>query len=253
MNCNGIEMLIVQAARQIKDHEVVFAGVGLPIIAMAVAKKFYAPHITIVCESGIVDTMPDRLALSIADPSLVKNCTSLFSVNEIFSFFLQGGRIDVGVLSGAQVDRYGNLNSTVIGPYDQPKLRMPGSGGACEIASNAKETLIIIPQGLRRFPDKVDFVTSPGHVQDPDVKKNIRGNGPRAVVTDLGLYRFGKEDKEMYLAGIYAGVTVDKVKENTGWDLKVADRVEELAPPSEDEISFIRNLDPEGIFLGKKG
>ncbi len=253
MNDNGIEMLVVETARQIRAGETVFAGVGLPIMAMAIAKKFYHRDITILCESGIVDTMPTRLAMSIADPSLAENCVGIFSPNEIFSFFLQGGRIDVGVLGGAQIDRYGNVNSTVIGPYAQPKLRMPGSGGACEIASNAKSTIIVMPQSKRRFVDRVDFVTSPGHVTCPETRRNIRGGGPRAAVSDLGLYRFSEEDGEMVLAGLFGGVSLDDVREKTGWEMKCPETVARIEPPTAEEIEFIHSLDPQGIFLGKVG
>jgi glutaconate CoA-transferase subunit B len=249
---NGIEMLLVEAARQVKNGELVFAGVGLPIMAMAVAKKFYAPDITIICESGIIDTMPTRLALSIADPSLVIKSAAILTPNEIFSFFLQNGRVDIGVLGGAQVDRRGNVNSTVIGPYEKPKLRMPGSGGACEIASNAKETLLLMPQSKRRFREHVDFITSPGHMNDnPEAKKHIRGNGPRAVVSDLGLYKF--YGGEMTLEGLFGGITMEQIKDNTDWDLRCAKTVVELQPPSQDELDFIHALDPHGIFLGKSG
>ncbi|GHV47166.1 3-oxoadipate--succinyl-CoA transferase subunit B [Synergistales bacterium] len=250
MEYNGIEMLLVQAARQVKKGELVFAGVGLPIMAMAVAKKFYVSDITIICESGIVDTMPTRLTMSIADPSLAMNCTAILTPMEIFSYFLQSGRVDVGVLGGAQVDRFGNVNSTVIGPYEKPKLRMPGSGGACEIASNAKEIMIMIPQSKRRFMEKVDFITSPGHMPDkPEVKKNIRGGGPRCVVSDLGLFEF--ENQEMMLTGLFEGITVERIKENTGWELRCIQELKKLQPPSQAELDFIRSLDPQGVFLGK--
>ena len=252
MRYNGIEMLLVQAARQVRKEEVVFAGVGLPIMAMAVAKKFYIPDITIICESGIVDTMPTRLAMSIADPSLVMNCTTILTPNEIFSYFLQRGRIDVGVLGGAQVDRYGNINSTVIGPYKAPKLRMPGSGGACEIASNAKEIMILMPQSKRRFVEKVDFITSPGYMPGkPEIKKHIRGKGPRALISDLGLFEF--QDEEMLLTGLFEGISKEQVKENVGWDLHCAENSLKLPIPSQEELDFIRTLDPQGIFLGKTG
>ncbi|GHS99991.1 CoA transferase subunit B [Synergistales bacterium] len=252
MEYNGIEMLLVQAARQVKKGELVFAGVGLPIIAMAVAKKFYFSDITIICESGIVDTTPTRLAMSIADPSLAMNCTAIMTPGEIFSYFLQGGRVDVGVLGGAQVDRFGNVNSTVIGPYEKPKLRMPGSGGACEIASNAKEIMLVMPQSKRRFMEKVDFITSPGHMPDkPEVKKSIRGRGPRCIVSDLGLFEF--EDREAILTGIFEGITAERVKENTSWELRCTRELKKLQPPCQAELDFIRSLDPRGIFLGKVG
>jgi glutaconate CoA-transferase subunit B len=252
MRYNGIEMLLVQAARQVKKGEVIFAGVGLPIVAMAVAKKFYVPDITIICESGIVDTAPTRLALSIADPSLAMNCTAIMTPHEIFTYFLQGGRVDVGVLGGAQLDRWGNVNSTVIGSYDAPKLRMPGSGGACEIASNARSIMLLMPQTRRRFVEKVDFITSPGYMPDaPDTKQHISGGGPQTVVSDLGLFAF--ENQEMILTGLFEGVSPEQIKENTSWALQCAQTLHNLPPPTMEELDFIRMLDPQGIFLGKAG
>lgn len=253
MSKAGIQNLVVEAARNICSNEIVFAGVGLPIMAMAVAKKFYQPKITIVCESGVVDTMPTKLALSISDPSLVNNCAGLFTPNEIFSFFLQSGRIDVGIIGGAQIDRYGNVNSTVIGTYDTPKLRMPGSGGACEIASNSKSTIILMPQSQRRFVKKVDFVTSPGHIQLVADGQKLRGNGPRAVITDMGAYAFDKDTKEMYLEGIFSDVSIDDICANTGWPISISRDIRLIKSPEKEEIAFINALDPDGIFLGKLG
>lgn len=252
MSRAGIERMIVEAARRVEPGSLVFAGVGIPVIAMAVAKKFYHQDITILCEAGVVDTMPSQLALSIADPSLVRSSKGLFTPNEIFSYFLQGGLIDVGVIGGAQVDRYGNVNSTVIGSYDSPKVRMPGSGGACEIASNSKSTMIITPQGKRRFVEKVDFITSPGHVPQR-ADGTLIGGGPKYCVTDLGLYAFDEDSKEMYLMGLYEGVTIEDIKENTGWDIRIAEDLQLLAAPTQEEIDFISQLDPKGIFLGKAG
>ena len=246
---------MVEAARQLEDGAVVFAGVGLPIMAVGVAKQVQRKGITILCESGTVDTVPTRLTLSVADPSRVRSSAILFSVNEVFSYVLQGGRVDIGLLGGAQVDRYGNVNSTVIGDYLSPRLRMPGSGGACEIASNADRTIIMMPQDTRRFVARVDFVTSPGHVVNgrPRRELGLRGNGPYAVISDLGLYRFDESSKEMYLAARHAGVEQDTISKNTAWDLKVAAEVQETAPQTPEELDYIRRLDPDRIFLGRAG
>ena len=252
MSRAGIERMLSEAARHIPAGSLVFAGVGMPVIAMALAKRFHHSDITILCESGVVDTVPTGLTLSISDPSLVDHCSALFTPNEIFSFFLQRGRIDVGVIGGAQVDRFGNVNSTVIGAYGHPKVRMPGSGGACEIASNSRSTLIITPQSRRRFVEQVDFITSPGHVP---ARRNglLKGGGPRYCVTDLGLYGFDPDDGEMILLGLYDGVTLDMVRENTGWEIRVSDSLQTLGAPTQAEIDYISRLDPQGIFLGKSG
>lgn len=252
---NGIEMLIIEAARQLKDKEIVFAGVGLPIMAVGVAKQVYNKDITIICESGTIDTFPSRLILSVADLIMAQNSSAIYTVNEVFSYILQGGHIDVGLLGGAQVDKFGNLNSTVIGDYIYPNVRMPGSGGACEIASLAYRTIILMPQNLRRFVNKVDFITSPGHLSNINSRKKkvSYGGGPFAVVSDLGVYNFNSSTKEMYLKAKHQNVPLNLIYDNTGWPLNVAHDLHETALPSREELDFIRKLDPAGIFLGKAG
>jgi glutaconate CoA-transferase subunit B len=156
------EMMVVAAARQLRDDQVVFVGVGLPLLAAILAKRTHAPHAILLCESGIVDGNPARLPLSVADPALVDGTASIATMLDYFQLYLLGGRVDVGFIGGAQVDRWGNVNSTVIGPYKRPKVRLPGSGGACEIAAHARQVWVIMPQTPRRFVAQVDFITSPG-------------------------------------------------------------------------------------------
>ncbi|GIW11777.1 MAG: CoA-transferase subunit beta [Chloroflexi bacterium] len=249
------ELMVVAAARELRDGEVVFVGVGIPTLATILAKRTHAPNLCFLTESGVVGGRPSRLPLSIADPCLVTGAQAICSTVELFALYLQRGHVDVGFLGGAQVDKYGNLNSTVIGPYARPQVRFPGSGGACEIASLAQRTLIIMPQGRRRFVEKVDFITSPGFLSGGNAraKVGLPGGGPSAVVSDLGLFRFDPLDREMYLASIHPGVTVEQVRAQTGWDLRVAEDLPVTPPPTEEELRIVRELDPTAHFLSREG
>jgi len=170
---------------------------------------------------------------------------------EGLAFYLQGGLIDVGFLGGAQIDKFGNINSTVIGEYGRPKVRLPGSGGACDIASLAERTIVITPHQKRRFPEKVDFITSPGFLGGKQQRKDLGlpGQGPEAVITDLGVLEFD-EIGEMFLASLHPGMSIDAVKERTGWDIKISSELKTTAPPTEEELRVLRELDPDGIYLG---
>jgi glutaconate CoA-transferase subunit B len=248
------ELMVTAASRELKDYEVVFVGIGIPQLGALLAQRTHAPNLTLIYESGVIGTHPQRLPLSIGDPTLVSGTFGIFSFYETFSLLLQRGFIDVGFLGGAQVDRYGNINSTVIGDYKKPKVRLPGSGGGCEIAGLAKRIIIITPHEKRRMVEKVDFITSPGFLNGSGARKRsgLEG-GPSAVITTMGVLRFDKESEEMYLSSHHPGVTVDEVRENTGWDLKVSDSVTTTEPPTVEEVEILRkDLDPEGIFL-KKG
>ena len=245
------ELMVVTAAREIRDGEVVFVGIGLPSLAATLAQRTHAPNSILIFESGVIGAKPSRLILSVGDPALASKADMIVDFFDVFSVLLQGGYIDVGFLSGAQVDKYGNLNSTVIGDYEKPKVRLPGSGGACEIASMSKRLLIIMPHEKRRFVEKVDFITSPGFLSGRAERGELGliGKGPSAVITTLGVLRFD-EKGEMYLDSVHPGVDVDEVKANTGWDLKVADEVKTTKPPTEEELRILREeLDPKGIFL----
>jgi len=241
------EMMIVASARQLAGERVCFVGVGPPNIACNLAKRTVAPDIELLYEAGVFGAEPARLPLSIGDPTLVSGSLQVTNMYELFAYFLERGHVDVGFLGGAQIDRFGNLNTTAIGDYTKPKVRLPGSGGACEIAINAKKIFIIMPQTKRSFVDTIDFVTSPGHLGG-DRPKEWQGQGPTVVVTGLGVYGFD-ETGEMTLESLHPGVTLEQARESTGWDLKVAADVRETEPPSEQELRLIREeLDPGGAY-----
>jgi glutaconate CoA-transferase subunit B len=241
------EMMIVASARQLAGERVCFVGVGPPNIACNLAKRTVAPDIELLYEAGVFGAEPARLPLSIGDPTLVSGSLQVTNMYELFAYFLERGHVDVGFLGGAQIDRFGNLNTTTIGDYAKPKVRLPGSGGACEIAINAKKVFIIMPQTKRSFVDTIDFVTSPGHLSGGRPKE-WQGQGPTVVVTGLGVYGFD-ETGEMTLESLHPGVTLEKVRESTGWDLKVADDVRETEPPSDEELRLMREeLDPQGTY-----
>jgi glutaconate CoA-transferase, subunit B len=245
------EIMIAASARQLAGVRNCFVGVGLPNIVCNLAQRTVAPELQLVYESGVFGARPERLPLSIGDPTLVTGATAVTSMYELFAYYLQAGLIDVAFLGGAQIDRYGNLNTTVIGSYDRPKVRLPGSGGACEIAIHARQILVIMRQAQRSFVDELHFRTSPGHSGDPahDAARGWSGSGPTAVVTDLGTYGFDQATGEMTLMTLHPGVSLDDVRANMGWDPKVADDLGETVPPSPDELRLIReDLDPGGVY-----
>ncbi len=241
------EMMIVASARLLAGERVCFVGVGPPNIACNLAKRTISPDLELVYEAGVFGAVPARLPLSIGDPTLVTGSVAVTSMFELFAYYLQRGLIDVGFLAGSQIDRLGHLNTTVIGDYGMPKVRLPGSGGACEIALNAGKVFVMMPQSKRSFVERIDFTTSPGHLEAG--RQPWMGAGPAAVVTGLGVYRFHEPTGEMELAGLHPGVTLDQVRENTGWDLRVADDVSETPPPTREELRLIREeLDPDGAY-----
>ena len=248
------EMMIVAAARELAGQRVCFVGVGLPNIAVNLAKRTVAPDLELVYEAGVFGARPARLPLSIGDPTIVTGATAVTSMFELFAFYLQGGLIDVGFLGAAQIDRFGNINTTVIGDYDQPKTRLPGSGGACEIAINARQVFVIMRQSNRSFVERIDFRTSPGNLGGAEAAAKTRheqgwlGRGPSVVVTDLGIYHFDDEG-EMRLDSLHPGATVEGARETIGWDLKVAPDVATTPPPTDAELALIRDeLDPGGAY-----
>ncbi len=245
------ELMTVNAARLLRDGDVVFVGVGLPNLACNLARRTHAPNLVMIYEAGVIGARPARLPLSIGDPTLVSGATAVCSMYDIFSFYLQRGNVDVGFLGGAQIDRFGNINATVIGDYEHPKTRLPGSGGSMEIAGWANRCYIITPHQRRRFPEKVDFITSAGFLSNraEREKTGTRGKGTQGVVTHLGILE-PDENGEMSLAALHPGATIDQVKENTGWPLKVFDHLRYTEPPSEDELNILREeLDPTGIYI----
>jgi glutaconate CoA-transferase subunit B len=248
------EMMIVAAARELAGQHVCFVGVGLPNIAVNLAKRTVAPDLELVYEAGVFGARPARLPLSIGDPTIVTGATAVTSMFELFAFYLQGGLIDVGFLGAAQIDRFGNINTTVIGDYDQPKTRLPGSGGACEIAINARQVFVIMRQSNRSFVEKIDFRTSAGNLGGAEAAAKIRseqgwlGRGPSVVVTDLGIYHFD-EDGEMRLDSLHPGATVEQARATIGWELRVADDVATTPAPTAHELLLIRDeLDPAGSY-----
>lgn len=245
------ELLTINAARLLRDGDVVFVGVGLPNLACNLARRTHAPRLVMIYEAGVIGAQPARLPLSIGDPTLVSGAISVCSMYDIFALYLQRGNIDVGFLGGAQIDRFGNINATVIGDYTHPKVRLPGSGGSMEIAAWANRCYIITPHQKRRFPEKVDFRTSAGflsHRREREAAK-LRGGGPQAVVTDIGILE-ADENGELILAALHPGRTIAEAKENTGWDLKISASLRITEPPSERELKILREeLDPQRIYL----
>lgn len=244
------ELMITRAAQELQNDDTVLVGVGIPNLACNLAKRTHAPDLQLLYESGTVDSDPDTLPLSIGDPALATGARSIVPMYDGFSRYLQAGRVDVGFLGGAQIDKWGNLNSTVIGEYDDPKVRLPGSGGACEIASNANRTLIITPHQRRRFPAEVDFITSPGYTggREGRAELGLRG-GPETVITDKAVMSFD-DTGEMYVETVHPDVTREEVTEATGWELQFAADVSQTPTPDHDEIRLIREeLDPEGIYV----
>jgi glutaconate CoA-transferase subunit B len=248
------EMMIVAAARELAGQRVCFVGVGLPNIAVNLAKRTVTPDLELVYESGVFGAEPARLPLSIGDPTIVTGATSVVSMYELFSFYLQGGLIDVGFLGAAQIDRFGNINTTVIGDYDEPVTRLPGSGGACEIAINARQVFVIMRQSRRSFVERIDFRTSAGNLGGAEASERIRreqgwlGRGPSVVVTDLGIWHFDAEG-EMRLDSLHPGATLDDVRKATGWEPKVAPSIAATPAPTEEELRLIREeLDPGGAY-----
>jgi glutaconate CoA-transferase subunit B len=245
------EMMIAASARTLAGERICFVGVGLPNIVCNLAQRTVAPELQLVYEAGVFGARPARLPLSIGDPTLVTGSTAVTSMFELFAFYLQAGLIDAAFLGGAQIDRYGNLNTTVIGDYAEPKVRLPGSGGACEIAIHARRILVIMRQAERSFVERIDFRTSPGHSGDPehDRARGWSGSGPTSVVTDLGTYGFDEETGEMTLLTLHPGATMDQVRASTGWEMRVSDHLGETPPPTEDELRLIRTeLDPQGVY-----
>jgi glutaconate CoA-transferase subunit B len=250
------ELMIAASARALQGERVVFVGVGMPNIACNLARRTVAPDLELVYESGVFGARPARLPLSIGDPTLVSGATSVCSMADLFMNYLQGGRIEAAFLGAAQIDRFGNLNSTVIGEYAHPKVRLPGSGGACEIAIHAKKVFLITPLSKRTFVEKLDFVTSPGHLDGrPDGRSRlgIPGGGPQLVVTNKANFVFDQESKEMVLSSLHPGVTFEEVQAEVSWPLKSVSALEETVPPTTEELRLMREeLDPDGIYTGRK-
>ncbi|HEY3345517.1 MAG TPA: CoA-transferase [Anaerolineaceae bacterium] len=249
------ELMTIHSARLLRDGDVVFVGVGLPNLACNLARRTHAPNLHMIYEAGVIGARPARLPLSIGDPTLVSGASAVCSMYDIFTLYLQRGNVDVGFLGGAQIDRFGNINATVIGDYQHPKVRLPGSGGSMEIAGWANRCYIMTPHQKRRFPAKVDFVTSAGFLSGRAERNaaGVRGKGPQAVVTDLGILE-PDETGELILAAIHPGIAVDQVCANTGWPLKVSPNLRTTEPVKDEELRILReDLDPQGFYLKGTG
>lgn len=245
------ELMCINAARLLRDGDVVFVGVGLPNLACNLARRTHAPNLQMIYEAGVIGARPSRLPLSIGDPTLVSGAASVCGMYDIFSLYLQRGNVDVGFLGGAQIDRFGNINATVIGDYGKPKVRLPGSGGSQEIAAWANRCYIITPHQKRRFPEKVDFTTSAGFLSSRAEREasGVRGKGPLVVVTNLGLME-PDENGELILTALHPGCTVEQVRENTGWSVKTAASIRQTEPIQQNDLQLLREeLDPQGIYL----
>jgi glutaconate CoA-transferase subunit B len=238
------EMMTVAAARALTSEDICFVGIGLPSAACNLARLTHAPKLKLVYESGTIETRPTVLPLSIGDGELCETALTTVSVPEMFQYWLQGGRITVGFLSGAQVDRFGNLNSTVIGAYAKPKVRLPGSGGATEIATGCQRIFIVMRHGARAFVETLDFVTSLGHGPTGRERRDlgVRTEGPVLIVTDLCIMRPEPETNEFEVVSLHPGVTRAGVSENTGWPVRFAIRVDETPDPSAHELGMLRDL-----------
>jgi len=248
---NATELMIINAARLLRDGDQVFVGVGIPNLACNLARLTHAPNLQMIYEAGVIGARPDRLPLSIGDPTLVSGATSVCSMYEVFTLYLQRGNVDVGFLGGAQIDQFGNINATVIGDYFHPKVRLPGSGGSMEIAAWANRCYIITPHQIRRFPARVDFHTSVGFLNGGDerAKTGVRGKGPQAVVTNLGILA-PDANGELILSALHPGCSVDQVKQNTGWPIKVCEELTVTEAPKSEELRILREeLDPQGIYI----
>ena len=225
------------AARELADGEVVFVGIGLPNLACNLARRTHAPNLVLIYESGAVGATPSRLPVSIGDPALVTGSLMVCGMADVFQLFLQNGRIEVGFLGGAQVDRHGNINTTVIGSYEKPKVRLPGSGGAAEIAIHAQRILIVSKLSPRSFPERVDFITSPGR----RVKR---------VITDKAVLEPNSTSGELELAALYPGIEASEVEAGVGWKLRVRPNLARVDPPTRVELQLLRDvLDPQRLYL----
>ena len=238
------EIMTVVAARELPDYSVCFVGIGLPSTAANLARLMRAPNVVLIYESGTIGSKPTRPPLSIGDGELAETADCVVSVPEIFAYWLQAGRVDVGFLGAAQLDRFGNINTTVIGDYEHPKVRLPGAGGAPEIAASARTMLLMLRQTPLSFVESLDFLTSVGNFEGGKSRDRLglRGSGPGAVITDMGVLRPDKSTGELMLTAIHPGRTVPEVVAATGWPLQVSSDLQETVPPTIEELTKLRAL-----------
>ncbi|MGQ9572099.1 MAG: CoA-transferase subunit beta [Dehalococcoidia bacterium] len=246
------ELIACCGAREIRDYDVVLVGTGFPAMSANIARYTHAPNARLMQESGVYDAQPKRPALSVGDPCLNPGAAMIGSLVDIMGMLLQGGWVDVGFLSGSQVDKYGNINTTVIGDYASPQTRLPGSGGANPIGSLAKRVIIIALHDRRHLAERVDFITTPGYIDGPGAREKWglpSGTGPEVIITNKAVLRFDKATGEAYLASYHPGNSIEEIRKNTPWDLKLADDVHETEPPTEEELRVLREvLDPNRMI-----
>jgi glutaconate CoA-transferase, subunit B len=238
------EMMSIAAARMLVGDSSCFVGIGLPSTAANLARRTHAPGLVLVYEAGAIGAKPPRLPLSIGDGMLGETADYVTSVPEMFNYWVQPGRIEVGFLGAAQLDRYANINTTVVGDYADPKVRLPGAGGAPEIAASCGEVIIIVRQSTRAFVERVDFITSVGHGDGQGARERLglRGKGPTKVITDLGILEPDPETRELVLTHVHPGISAEQAQEATGWELRIADDLQTTDPPTEEELKALRAL-----------
>lgn len=243
--CTRDEWMTIAAARLLQGRAVCFVGIGLPSAACNLARLTHAPEIVLIYESGTIGTRSDVLPLSIGDSELAETAACVVSLPEIFSYYLQAGRVDIGFLGAAQIDCYGNLNSTVIGPYEAPNTRLPGAGGAPEIALHARQVFVMLKASKRSFVERLDFRTSAGYLDGHGARarSGAPGGGPRAVITDFGMLTPHPQSEELQLTALFADASIDEARAAVGWPLAVADRLDTIAAPSTHELDTLRALD----------
>ena len=250
-----IEMMTIAVAREITDDMVVFVGTFWPVLPAMLARCCHAPDAAFIYEAGIVYTgTPSRFPISTVDPSLSVGADMTGETFDTLGSGLSRGHVDLGILSASAVDIYGNINSTVIGDYNRPKVRLPGSGGACDIGTFAKKTIIVLEQDKRRFLPKLDYITTPGFLKGPGdrEKLGLPGGGPEKVITTMGVFTFDDKTKKMYLDAVHPKYSLNDVKEKVGWDIDVSDKLKETEPPTDLELRILREkADPQGMFLNK--
>lgn len=254
MDYTDRELMVIAAAREIRDGEVVFVGMRLPILAFALAKRTHAPTAIGLFENGLVRESPaPEMLFTISDPPNIPDACWVTGTVHIMGI-LQQGLVDVGFIGGAEVDRFGNLNTSYIGDWRRTRVKLPGSGGGADIASLAKRFVIVMPQERHRFRERVDYVTSPGHGEGRDWRRRVGlgGGGPVALITTLGVFRFDAQSKEAYLVSHHPGQSVEAVKAQTGWDLKVASDVTETPAPTAAELEILRACDPQGFWTRER-
>ncbi len=250
-----IEFLVACASSHVRDGENVFGGTGLPLLAALLAKETHARNINLISEAGFIDARPREVPLSVADTRYYLGCSASIGLIETLGFILQAGHVDVGFLGAAQIDEYGNLNTTYIGPYESPKVRLPGSGGGNDIASSAKRLIIMMTHDKRKFVKQLDHLTSPGHLEGPGSREkwSMVGGGPEVVITDMCQMDFDPKTLKIRLMSVHPGYTVQDVLDNVMFDLIIPDDVPTTEEPTQEQIDVMHRLDPHGVYLGKGG